>query len=338
VSDPSGSFSIYSFDTAATTGGAYTLNLADFGNPAQFTSLSAAAVQAGVLLGTANVGSQAISPSVGPLTLLVFAQPPQGTGGLFEIDLTPSGSSSSTFETTQGVGQLFSVRKISITAAGGYQVSVSDLAWPAAFANLSVIVSHGTTQVGSIVGSGGSGTLPFPASAGNYYVSFIAQPKPGSSSFPEEAGTYAMTVDVGPAAAAPTLDLQSSASSVASGSTVTLNWSTQNADTCTASGGWSGSQPTKGPATTAAITARTDFTLACTGPGGATTKTVTVTVQSSGGGGGGIGLDLLAVLFGLLIVRACAGGAGAGHPRRPVASVMRSSRTLPTVCSASITL
>jgi hypothetical protein len=63
-----------------------------------------------------------------------------------------------------------------------------------------------------------------------------------------------------------------------------------------------------------------------------------VTVQSSGGGGGGIGLDLLAVLFGLLIVRACAGGADAGHPRRPVASVMRSSRTLPTVCSASITL
>jgi hypothetical protein len=181
-----------------------------------------------------------------------------------------------------------------------------------------VIVSHGTTQVGSIVGSGGSGTLPFPASTGNYYVSFIAQPAPSSVTFPEEAGTYAMTLDVGPAAAAPTVNLESSASSVASGSTVTLKWSTQNADICMASGGWSGSQATQGSATSAAITAQTGFTLACTGPGGTTTKSVTVTVQSSGGGGGGISTDLLAVLFGLVLLRGCAS--------RPE-SVMRSSRT-----------
>lgn len=305
VSDPAGPFSIYSFDTSAPSGGAYSLNLADFGNPAQFTSLSAAAVQAGILLGTANVGSQSVTPAAGPLTLLVFAQPPKGTGGLFEIDLTGSGANSSTFETTQGVGQLFAVRKVSITTAGGYQISVKDLAWPSAFANLSVIVSHGTKQVGSIVGSGGSGTLPFSASAGNYYVSFIAQPQPSAANFPEEAGTYAMTLDVGPPATPPTLNLDSSATSVASGSTVTLKWSTTNADTCSASGGWSGSQPTQGPATSPAITAQTTFTLACTGPGGTTTKSVTVNVESSGGGGGGgITVDLLAALLGLVILRA----------------------------------
>jgi hypothetical protein len=321
VSDPAGPFSVYSFDTSTPTGGAYALNLADFGNPAQFTSLSAAAVQAGVLLGTANVGSQTVTPSAGPLTLLVFAQPPQGTGGLFEIDLTASGASSSTFETTQGVGQLFAVRQVSITAGGGYQISVKDLAWPAAFANLSVIVSHGSTQVGSIVGSGGSGTLPFSASAGNYYVSFIAQPQPSSVTMPEEAGTYAMTVDVGPPAAPPTVNLTSSAASVASGATVTLNWSTTNADTCSASGGWSGAQKTQGTATSAAITAQTGFALACTGPGGTTTQSVTVTVQSSGHGGGSISADLLSVLLGLVFLRAYS---------RPQ-SVMRSSLTLPTV-------
>ena len=79
----------------------------------------------------------------------------------------------------------------------------------------------------------------------------------------------------------PTLNLIASPTSVASGSSATLVWSSSNATSCTASGGWSGSKTTSGSASTGAVTsATTTFTLTCSGASGTTAiaESVHVTV------------------------------------------------------------
>ncbi|HKF97000.1 MAG TPA: hypothetical protein VKB20_01990 [Steroidobacteraceae bacterium] len=311
VSAPGGAVLAYSYDAQVPSSGAYTLELADFALPAQFASLSAAAVQSGSVLGSPlhAAGSQSVNAAAGPLSLLVFAQP-GASGGLFGVDLTASGNTNPAFAATQGVGQLFSAQQLNIVAGGTYKVTVSDVGFPAPFQNLAVVVTRGADQLGSIFVSG---NFSFVATPGNYFVNVIAEPA-GS----DEAGTYAL--DVASAPPAPAVSLSSDRSSVSSGGTVNLIWSSQNATICMASGGWSGNQPLNGTKTTAAITATTTFTLTCKGAGDNTaTKSVQVTVSAGGGGGGGgaVQPDLLALLLTLVLLRAVA--------------VTRSSREVPTV-------
>jgi hypothetical protein len=69
--------------------------------------------------------------------------------------------------------------------------------------------------------------------------------------------------------------------SVSAGGAATLNWSSTNADSCEASGGWSGTRATSGAASTGALLATTSFTLSCTGPGGMTSASAVVTLLLS---------------------------------------------------------
>jgi Flp pilus assembly protein TadD len=298
VSLPGSTYSAYSFDANIPNAGTYALDLADFAYPNSFGSLSVQAVQGGMPVGAALTapGTVNITPAAGPLSLLAFAQP-GSAGGLFGVDLVPSNGNNAIFAATQGVGQLFAAQQLTIVNAGTYQVAVTDLAFPAAFANLAVIVTRGSSRIGSIFGGG---TFPFTATSGTYNINFVAQPAQTS---PDGAGTYAMVVSTAPPA--PTVNLSSTASSVSSGGTVDLVWSTQNATSCTASGGWSGSEPLSGQVTTAALTATTTFTLTCSGSGGTGAQSVKVTVSASSGGGGGGELDyvLLGVLVAVVIMR-----------------------------------
>src|SRR5207249_463382 len=75
------------------------------------------------------------------------------------------------------------------------------------------------------------------------------------------------------------LFMAASPSAVESGQAVALSWSS-TAKSCTASGGWSGSQPTNGK-TTVYATSTTSYTLSCAGYGETITKSVWVTVKSS---------------------------------------------------------
>jgi hypothetical protein len=77
---------------------------------------------------------------------------------------------------------------------------------------------------------------------------------------------------------APTVTLTANPTNVVSGATATLTWSSTNANSCSASGGWSGSRGTSGTEATAALSANATFTLVCNGPGGSGTASVTVTV------------------------------------------------------------
>jgi hypothetical protein len=87
---------------------------------------------------------------------------------------------------------------------------------------------------------------------------------------------------------APTVSLSASPTSVASGGTSTLSWSSTNATGCTASGAWSGAKAVSGSEQTAALSATSTFTLSCTGAGGTASQSKTVTVSTSSGGSTGL--------------------------------------------------
>lgn len=84
-----------------------------------------------------------------------------------------------------------------------------------------------------------------------------------------------------PPSPAPTLALSAASTSVTSGSGTTLNWSTSNASSCTASGAWSGAQATSGPFATGALSATSTYSLSCTGSGGSVSQSVTVGVTAA---------------------------------------------------------
>jgi hypothetical protein len=287
----------FSFTTTLASGGAYSVTLTDFQFPSALVSVSLAAVQNGALLGTPinSATNLNITAASGPLSLLVFAQAGTGAaGGLFGVDLLPNGSASPAFAVTQAVGALFTAEQFSVTQAGAYTVTATDLGFPATFLNYDTIVTQGSKQIGWIFGGG---TFNFTATPGDYFVNFIAQ-----TTGPDQAGTYALTIASAPAA--PTVSLSVDQPQVTSGSTVDLIWSSQNATFCTASGGWSGNEALSGTVTSAPLTVSTTFTLQCTGAGGATTKSVTVTVTSaSHGGGGAVSIELSASLAMLLLLR-----------------------------------
>ena len=76
----------------------------------------------------------------------------------------------------------------------------------------------------------------------------------------------------------PTAVLSANPSVVASGGTAVLSWSSVNATSCTAAGGWNGQQTTDGTQSTGALTVATTYSMTCTGAGG-TSSQASVTVN-----------------------------------------------------------
>lgn len=85
------------------------------------------------------------------------------------------------------------------------------------------------------------------------------------------------TADPDPAAEA-SVSLSASSTAVASGDAVTLTWSSDNADACSASGGWSGVRETEGSLAVGPLTESTTFTLTCSGDGGNAMAMLSVSV------------------------------------------------------------
>jgi len=79
----------------------------------------------------------------------------------------------------------------------------------------------------------------------------------------------------------PVVSITASSTNVQQGSSTTLNWSAQNANSCIASNGWSGSRATTGQQSSGSLNANTTFTLTCTGAGGTDIASVVVTVTAA---------------------------------------------------------
>jgi hypothetical protein len=280
------------------TPGSFQLRLADFQIPAALVSLGAAVVQGNTLIGTplSSAGSAAaVTLAAGPVYAIVIGQS-STSGGLVGVDVVPAGGGTTVLASAQGIGGAFVATPLAITAAGNYTVTVTDVGFPANFSSLDVLVTQGTQNIGTFFG-GGSFLLS-AAQSGNYSVNVFAQP-----SSTAEAGTYAIEVALAPPA--PVVTLSSSPLQVPNGGTVTLTWSSTNATSCTASGGWTGAVATSGSTTSAALTADTTFTLSCTGAGGSTSQSLTVDLSATKGGGGAFGLPWLLGLLGSLAALRC---------------------------------
>ncbi|MBS0366387.1 MAG: DUF4038 domain-containing protein [Proteobacteria bacterium] len=89
-----------------------------------------------------------------------------------------------------------------------------------------------------------------------------------------------VTVSAVPPPPAPTLTLHANPASVQSGQSSTLTWSSTNTNSCTASGGWSGTQPASG-SMGVKPTATTAYALSCSGAGGAVSASVSVSVNAA---------------------------------------------------------
>lgn len=88
------------------------------------------------------------------------------------------------------------------------------------------------------------------------------------------------TVAVTAPTPAPTVTLSASPARINAGASATLTWSSTDATACTASGGWSGNEPTGGSQSTGNLTASATYTLTCTGAGGSVSQSTTVSVTS----------------------------------------------------------
>jgi len=78
---------------------------------------------------------------------------------------------------------------------------------------------------------------------------------------------------------APVVNLLVSSSSIDQGQSATLSWTSTNATSCTASGGWSGTRSTAGIVSASPAVTST-YTLSCNGAGGSASDSVTVTVNT----------------------------------------------------------
>lgn len=95
-------------------------------------------------------------------------------------------------------------------------------------------------------------------------------------------GAATANVTIIPPTAQPTVTITANPLTVTSGGATTLTWASNNATSCIASGGWSGSRGTSGTQGQAAITSATTYTLMCTGTGGTGSASITVAVQAAG--------------------------------------------------------
>jgi hypothetical protein len=296
----------YTFTANVPAAGSYTATLTDFLLPAALSTADFALVQGGAVVGTPRTSAGAITTNLaagaGALSLLVFASSSSAAGSLMDVSVSNS-TNTLIFDQPQGVGVAFKPTQISITTAGAYQFTLADLAWPASFSQtggqLTGILTSGGTSLGEIYGGGTLNSISVNT-AGNYFLNIIATP-----TGPDLAGTYALNVSAAPAA--PTVSLSADATSVASGGTVHLIWTTTGATTCTASGGgWSGtftgSQATSDSVMSPAIAAMTTFTLTCTGPGGTTAGNVAISVTAAAAKGGGGALDAVTLLMMILML------------------------------------
>ena len=308
MGNPSGSPSAYLFPVDITTAGTYRLKFGDFQFPATLGASRIAIAQGGVVVGKTDPGSSSTlsldaALSAGRATVVVIVKPALNgttlsqTGGTFGLEMALASGGTNVLDATQGVGGLVSVRKLSITTAGHYDLTATDLDAPDAFSDLMVVVSRGSQKVGTVVvGSGGSNPQGGSAtlsdldlSAGNYAITLIAQP--GATL---HAATYGLSMAASPPA--PTVTLTAAAGSVASGTAAGLTWSSTGATSCTASsnpsGLWSGTKAISGTDSSGNLTVLTTFTLKCTDGNGRTGEksvTVDVAAQNSNGGGGGGG-------------------------------------------------
>uniref|UniRef100_UPI0025DB4527 beta strand repeat-containing protein n=1 Tax=Nevskia sp. TaxID=1929292 RepID=UPI0025DB4527 len=167
--------------------------------------------------------------------------------------------------------------------SSGAGIGSVTLSWPVAVGAVSYNVYQSTTPGGqgstpvvtgiTAAGQTGGTTLNGLSGGTAYYFTITAVNALGETQFSNETSAT-------PTAAAPTVTIAASPTSLVLGAATSLSWSSTNATACTASGDWSGSRATSGSTSvTPAAVGTATYTLRCTGTGGTADATATVTVD-----------------------------------------------------------
>ena len=127
----------------------------------------------------------------------------------------------------------------------------------------------GTGGSGGGAGGGGTGGGGSSGGGGGFGVGFLPGGRITTASF----GTGAKGLS-------PTMVFVVDRSDIKKGESVTLSWSSTNAESCTANGGWSGSKGTSGSATVGPISATKEFGLVCKSSSGEARRVITIIVPS----------------------------------------------------------
>lgn len=233
-------------------------------------------------------------------------QTTQNTPGTYTYAVNCAGATASTQVTFTGTLQGVTL------AAAASSVPVNSnvlLNWNAL--NGSVCTASGGTGSDGWRGTlGASGSMQVTSAASQVVTYSISCTDPQSNvSQAQTQVTYTVASSADPTTPAPTVSLSTSQASLAVGGQVTLTWSSQNAATCTASGGtgsdgWSGSLSTAGQMmVTESASGDYAFAITCSGAPPAasaqvhvefTSASVVGSTKSGGGGGGAVGpLSLL---------------------------------------------
>lgn len=272
------------------TAGSYRAELTDFQFPAPAASAAIYVVQGGAMLGQLNApGTVDVNAAAGRLFLLVDAAPNGVTrSSLLGTRLLSTPANSTVADTTLALGILLQSRTVDIPVTGPYDLAVADLRFPAALGDLALAVTRDGQRVASIFGSG---SVRFNATAGRYALNLLARTSDANG-----YGAYALQLDATPPP--PVVTLTANPVRIRAGQTTQLTWSATGATGCVAADAWSGSRPTSGTFTTAALNAGARYTLTCTGAGGSTSASVDIEVRpvSTSGGGGASGTALLGLL------------------------------------------
>ncbi|MDH3642435.1 MAG: hypothetical protein OES38_10090, partial [Gammaproteobacteria bacterium] len=94
------------------------------------------------------------------------------------------------------------------------------------------------------------------------------------------SNTASVSVTVNPPTGpVPTVSLSAADQLLVSGGSTTLTWSSADASSCTASGGWSGGKSVNGTEAVGPVTAMTTYTLTCSGVGGNAMAMIAVNVN-----------------------------------------------------------
>jgi hypothetical protein len=282
----------FAFVVTLPSAGTYNLAAADFQFPVALQSLTATVAQNGVALTQTSSGN--FTAAQGVAIVVVNAQAPQTGNGIFSVSVQTTGTSPQILlDQTQAVGGAFTTQTINLGNSGSYNVKLTDLAFPASFQNLAVVVSQGSQVLGKIYGGG---TFNFSGTPGQFVLTFVATP-----AAPADYGLYTIYI----ASSVPTVTFSAGATSVTAGQPVQLTWTTGNATSCTASGGtgWAGAEPISGSAGVV-VSATETLTLTCSGPGGSAAQSITVTATTApakSGGGGGLDWETLAMLGAIVL-------------------------------------
>jgi hypothetical protein len=176
-----------------------TLKAVDFGFPGALSSVMALVTTGATALGnvTSSSGPSTFAAAAGPLQIWTYAAA-GGSAGTYEVDLQSASASllQAAFGVNSGTAYAYGFVSPQPLAAGSYQVSANDLAFPANLASLQVAAAQGGVLLGQ---KASSGTLDVTLAAGP--VVLLAAASPASS------GTGLFDVNVQTSGSSPTLEL-----------------------------------------------------------------------------------------------------------------------------------